>query len=317
MDAQRPPTTKNPVVVGVDGCVGAMAALRVGAWEAASRRCPLLIVHAMTPVRSPTGEAERALWAAVRRAGVETVRDAEARARASRPSLHTRTAVVTGSGAGVLVELSATASLVVVSALGCGDLPATTLGPVATQVAQYAHAPVFVVRPTDTSDAVSTLPDLAGPVVVGIDGSSDSDEALAFARAEASARRTGLTAVYVWPPPESLLSSPGPVAANWTDDEAARMLAGILGRHGDEHPDVTVRAIVCHSSNPAFTLIDASREAGLLVVGARGYGGFPDLLLGSVSQAVIAHALCPVAVVRDRHGSSPPDKGMVAGLAVT
>jgi nucleotide-binding universal stress UspA family protein len=318
MDAQGPPTTKNPVVVGVDGCVGGMAALRVGAWEAASRRRPLLIVHARTaPTRAVTGRAVQALRAAVRRAGAETVRDAEARARASRPRLHTRTAVVTGSAAGVLVELSAAASLVVVSARGCGEMPATTLGPVATQVAQYAHAPVIVVRPTNMPDTVGPPPDGAsGPVVVGIDGSGDSDHALAFALAEASARGAGLTAVYAWSLPDSNLSRPGPVGADWRDDEADRILAGIVGRHGDGHPDVTVRAIVCHSSNPAFTLIDASRGAGLLVVGARGQGGFPDQLLGSVSQAVIAHAACPVAVVRDRHGSPPPGHMRAAGLAV-
>ncbi len=75
------------------------------------------------------------------------------------------------------------------------------------------------------------------------------------------------------------------------------MLAEALGGLGEKYPDVTVhrelvRGRVRHS------LIEASADAGLVVVGARGHGGFTGLLLGSVSQALLHHAHCPVAVVR-------------------
>jgi nucleotide-binding universal stress UspA family protein len=80
-------------------------------------------------------------------------------------------------------------------------------------------------------------------------------------------------------------------------DEEERVLAEALGGLGDLYPDVeVVRRLV--RGRVRHSLIEASADAGLVVVGARGRGGFAGLLLGSVSQAVLHHAECPVAVVR-------------------
>ena len=74
--------------------------------------------------------------------------------------------------------------------------------------------------------------------------------------------------------------------------QARRILSETLAGWSEKYPDVEVRAITRHDMNPVLALVEASRDAGLLVVGSRGRGGFAGLLLGSVSQALIADALC-------------------------
>jgi len=64
-----------------------------------------------------------------------------------------------------------------------------------------------------------------------------------------------------------------------------------------DHPEVVIGSEVVEGS-AARVLLDASKDADLLVVGSRGHGGFAGMLLGSVSQHVVAHASCPVIVVR-------------------
>ena len=81
-------------------------------------------------------------------------------------------------------------------------------------------------------------------------------------------------------------------------DEEERLLAEALSGWQNRYPDVSVRQrLVNRRTRPA--LIEASGDAQLLVVGARGRGGFTGLLLGSVSQAILHHSRCPVAVVRN------------------
>lgn len=80
-------------------------------------------------------------------------------------------------------------------------------------------------------------------------------------------------------------------------ESAERLPAGALAGFAERYPDVVVRYEVL-SGEPRETLIEASGNAQLMVVGARGLGGLAGLLLGSVSQAVLHHAHCPVIVVR-------------------
>jgi nucleotide-binding universal stress UspA family protein len=141
-------------------------------------------------------------------------------------------------------------------------------------------------------------------VVAGVDGSAASTAVLDLAFEEADARNVPLTVVYAWwllP-----LGGLGPTAP-WHYDpgqaatQARRILSETLAGWSEKYPDVEVRATTRHDMNPVLALVEASRDAGLLVVGSRGRGGFAGLLLGSVSQALIADALCPVAVVRPHY----------------
>ena len=138
-------------------------------------------------------------------------------------------------------------------------------------------------------------------IVVGVDGSAGSVRALDWAAREAAIRHTGLTVLTVNP---TLISQwtgkperyPADTAAQDTARQAAQEAAlKITSELGDAQPaTVTVEAV---SGSPAGELINASRDADLLVVGARGGGGFTALLMGSVSSQVVNHAAVPVVVV--------------------
>jgi nucleotide-binding universal stress UspA family protein len=136
-------------------------------------------------------------------------------------------------------------------------------------------------------------------VVVGIDGSAGSDDALRWAIEEAKIRQATLRVVYAWgypyvPGPEGAGIYLDPIALG---QEAEARMAETLER---VIPDATTRAAVDRvvvDGGGAEALITQSKAADLVVVGARGHGGFLGLLLGSVSNQVVHHAHCPVVVV--------------------
>jgi nucleotide-binding universal stress UspA family protein len=80
-------------------------------------------------------------------------------------------------------------------------------------------------------------------------------------------------------------------------EEETAVLGEALAGWREKYPDVTVTPVVARD-RAARALVGASHQASLVVVGSRGRGGFTGLLLGSVSQALLHHAGCPVAVVR-------------------
>lgn len=138
-------------------------------------------------------------------------------------------------------------------------------------------------------------------IVVGVDGSANATTALDWAMSEAATRKTSLTVLAVHSVPagywyKAPLTLPGDeaVAAELrkTVEAAVEEAAARTGARPDP---VTVVAI---NGFPAQALIDASKNADLVVVGARGGGGFTALVMGSVSSQVVQHAACPVVVVR-------------------
>lgn len=138
-------------------------------------------------------------------------------------------------------------------------------------------------------------------IVVGIDGSHHSTRALEWALKEAALEHAPLTVLTVHPVVASAWTgNPVRLGADSEDQEkmlqaAEELTAKVTDQLGDSRPDsVTVRAI---SGFPAKELIEASRDADLVVVGSRGAGGFAKLLVGSVGSQVVEHAHCPVVVV--------------------
>jgi nucleotide-binding universal stress UspA family protein len=282
------------VVVGVDGSARALLAVEAAAAQAALHRRPLRIVHAMQwpalPVAGPPGtteappmafqtQAEAALSDAVRLAGKTT------------PRVDMTSELLIGAPVPILLAESRRAYRVVLGDRGVGGFAGLLTGSVAAQTAAHAACPVVVVRDEDRQ---------TGPVVVGVDGSAASRRALDFAVEEAALRGADLVAVHTWLSPPligpagmmPLAYDPPPVAA-----EERRVLAESLAGIAERYPDVVIR----RESTPgaaAKVLRDRSRDAQLIVVGSRGRGGFAGLLLGSVSQDLIHHAACPVAVVR-------------------
>jgi len=150
-----------------------------------------------------------------------------------------------------------------------------------------------------------------GDIVVGVDGSEPSAEALRWAAREADARGARLVAVLAWGLFDQYHADGEPRFDPAYDEAAAdAALAAYVDRAlGAERPGEVVRRPVC--DRPAPGLLAAAAGADLLVVGARGLGGFRGLLLGSVSQHCLHHASGPIAVVR---GGAAGDGRVVVGV---
>ena len=141
-------------------------------------------------------------------------------------------------------------------------------------------------------------------IIVGIDGSGHSQQALEWALREAALRQVPVTVLTVHEAVRGLFGGVGVYAGDPELTEKARVAAQeetdkVLATLGDDRPDsVMVRA--CHGF-PAEELVNQSKEADLVVVGSRGAGGFSRLTTGSVALQVAQHATCPVTIVRPSH----------------
>jgi nucleotide-binding universal stress UspA family protein len=148
------------------------------------------------------------------------------------------------------------------------------------------------------------------PIVVGVDGSEDSKDALRWAARQAELTATTVTAVMawqlpvtfgtVWQMPATYGKSHDLSQVDFSADAKKTLdaaLEEVLG--AGAHVVVTPQLVNGHA---APVLIEASRHAALLVVGRSGHGGFAGMLIGSVSQHCVSHAACPVVVVRHAAG---------------
>lgn len=290
-----------PVVVGVDGSPSSLAAVRAATREAAWRDLPLRIVHAfiwplmhvgMGP--SDSGPAGGGL----RHDAERTLAEAAAVADETDPSVSVLTDLITGAPSPVLLRAARDADLLVIGDRGLGGFTGLLVGSVAVQCTAHGRTPVLVVRGDEHP---------GGPVVVGIDGSPDSTHTVEAAFAEAARRDAELLAVHSWTRPAGHAHGEhhdhkhdaATVAA-----EEGRLLEESLADVRKNYPDLRVGEHLVRS-RPAKVLLELSRRAQLVVVGARGRGGFTGLLLGSVSHQVLHHSACPVLVV-PRAPTAPP-----------
>jgi nucleotide-binding universal stress UspA family protein len=133
-------------------------------------------------------------------------------------------------------------------------------------------------------------------IVVGIDGSQGSEDALCWAAKQAQLTGVELRAVTAWQSPSSY-----GYYVDYSDADAAadaeKTLEQVISKSLGIPPSVPVTSSAV-KGQPAEVLIDACRAGDLLVVGSRGRGVFAGMLLGSVSQHCVQHAVCPVVVVR-------------------
>jgi nucleotide-binding universal stress UspA family protein len=145
-------------------------------------------------------------------------------------------------------------------------------------------------------------------IVVGIDGSDASKQALRWAVEEARAHGARVTAVHAWespPPVPDVAPMPAIDFVNVIPElrtAAEKLVTDVVEEVVGDDTSVTVELAAVEAS-PANALIDAAREADLVVVGSRGLGGFKALVLGSVSHQVAQHAPCPVVIHRARVNS--------------
>jgi nucleotide-binding universal stress UspA family protein len=270
------------VLVGYDGSSGSRLAVSWAAREARARHVVLTVCHAWEPGYAgppPAGldDLARVTAGQILASGVRTVgaQDEEV-----------RTLLVQGPAARMLCEQSAGAGMVVVGSRGLGGLSGLLLGSVSLQVAAHASGPVVVVR-GHWRPAGAYVP---GPIVVGSDGSAAAERALAFAGEQAAIHQVPLTAVC------ALSDAPGELgAAHRIEEDFERSLTA----WEKDHPDVEVHRQVTIRS-PREALLTTARDAQMLVLGYRGRGGLRGMMLGSVSQTLLFHAPCPVAVVHPR-----------------
>lgn len=285
--------TNNPgsVVVGLGGAVktatGAAAAIELGAWEAARRHVDLHLVYGLAA--APPLPLPDTAGGSARHVTQRMLDHAVARTVAAFPALTVAGVIYPGSAASAMVAASATASLVLVCADARVHYGGLLAGLVSLQVATHACAPVIVVSTPRSEPLVPPTP----LIVVGIDGSPGSADAVEFAFDEAHARGARLHAVHAFdlPPGE-----PGDTDTRQT--AATEMLRAATDSWERKYPDVPVTHQPIRNANPVRALSNASAGASLIVVGPRGQGGFASLLLGSVSDGLVRYAPTNVAVVR-------------------
>lgn len=265
------------ILAGYDGSPGSVDALDWAALEASLWRAQLTVCHAWPaaePVASdmPREQADRIVAEGIRHV------------QASAAPCEVRPLPICGPPARVLCEQSAGAGMVVVGSRGAGGMTGLQLGSVGLQVAAHAQAPVTVVR-----GRWRPAPEMPpAPVVVGADGSAASMGAVEFAIREAELREVPLVAVCALSDSAGVLG----VARKMDADFCAA-----VDRFLSAHPGITVQRRV-EQGPPREALLAAASGGQLLVVGARGRGGLPEMMLGSVSLTVLHHAACPVTIVR-------------------
>ncbi|HEY6748796.1 MAG TPA: universal stress protein [Mycobacteriales bacterium] len=274
------------VMVGIGGGTPDRVLLGWAADEAAARAAHLVVCH----IRE-RGEPDRSHDAAESPGSAEfLVREAAGIARSWFPDLEVSTAVGDGQLVPALLRASKDARMLVVGARGTGGFAGLRLGSVADQVAAHAQCPVAVVHQPSSPDSVD--------VVVGVDGSSHSDTTLRLAAAEA--RRFGgrllVVHAYRLPPPAEYGPNAG-VDEPHHRANAEELLERALTRLGPAQAELKIETRAVHAGSAA-ALLEASSAAAVIVVGARGSGGFTGLALGSVSQQVLRHASCAVIVAR-------------------
>jgi nucleotide-binding universal stress UspA family protein len=270
------------IVAGYDGSPGAAQALRWAAREAWARGTTLTVCLAWTPdhMELPT---ESALCDLARQHGQELLTRGLPYAETVLGPDRVHPDLAAGPAAHVLCERSRAADMVVVGSRGNGELPGLRLGSVSWQVAGYASGPVVVVR-----GAWRPANRVPGPVVLGADGSPAGQAAITFAFQEAALRVVPLVTVC------ALTDAPGRLGGSHQVEEDFEHAVAVAAK---EHPEVRVDRQVLPGT-PRAALLAAAADAQLLVVGARGRGGFDEMSLGSIAQAVLLYAPGPVAVVR-------------------
>ena len=297
------------IVVGYDSSAPADAAVDWAALEAQRRGLPLTVLHVINYRGTIPGAIDASPWPDLAwRADHQVTAKGVERARAKAPSIDVRPAACSAQVAYALIETSREAALLVIGTRGHGDLTGTVLGSVAFAVSAHAHCPVVVVR----GDSARP-PGPQRPVVVGLDGSGGADLAAQFAADIASGCGAPLLLVTAYPSANSRIWAESAAYQAETDacldlDTIARMNAGQIPSDAYRnaraaHPGLSVRQQLIEGP-VATVLTAAARDAGLLVVGSRGRGGFAGLLLGSVSHDAIHSAPCPVAVVRHAGAAS-------------
>lgn len=299
-----------PVIVGLDGSPEGRAAAEWAAREAKLRGLPLRVVHVREPapdlmVRAPLlGAESHQHWA--ERIPCEAAEGLRRR----HPGLQVTTAEPVGPPGEVLAAAAQDAELLVLGSRALSGVGGYLVGSVALAVVAHAELPVVLVRAGEQAADEhemdpSGIPCAAGafrPVVLGLDAANADASLIEFAFEAAGLRATALRVVYAC---NRLSSRTADARSPDRDDHGRRTgrqpgsWSDVLGPWQRKFPATEVVAQSC-TGGAAGRLIDASREASLVVVGRRVRHSPLGSRTGPVTHAVLHHAACPVAVVPRR-----------------
>lgn len=275
-----------PIAVGITDSPASNAALLWAAARANRLKCPLAVVNVVDD-----------RWMAVevlpylevlRESGLALLKEAGEKATAAEPGLQVTLQLLEGGIGAALGDYSKNASMLV---LGTSGRTRGALTDRALQAAAAAECPVAVIG--DGQDAGSGI-------VVGVDGSREATQAVAFAAAEADALGEELTVLYAFTGPNRWIAAGLPQSSFATHvmEEEQIVLAETEAGLRQDYPDLAVQSVMETVLEPADALVRAAAGARLLVLGSRGKGGFERLILGSTAHAVLSQPPCPTVITR-------------------
>ena len=322
------------IVVGVDGSDHGQCALVWAAREAERRRRPLHIVTAYSvPIFAASGldGGYATVDDSVIREGAEAIVK-QALDKVSGYTIDVDASVENGDAAGVLLEMSESAELLVFGTRGRGGFVGRLLGSVSSALPAHAKCPTVTV-PLVCSDRLGETTEdkrikaeqarsghqpVENVVVVGVDGSEQAR--VAVLEAASQAERLGATLRVVCAVPQysgSLAWVPAPMDRKALFADIRVQLDAGMAWLKSHYPHLPVESELKDGS-PVDVLVESSRHVELIVVGTRGRGGFTGMLLGSTSDGVLHHAKGPVLVVPDRDDPRLADRasfGPILGAA--
>lgn len=309
------------ITAGLDGSPESMAAADWAAGEARRRGLPLRLVHAgewqpdtvtpHTPLGGP-GPPQRH-W------GDRVLRDTEAQVRLRHPDLRIVGEQIANEPVAALLGAANDSEMLVIGSRGLGAVAGFLVGSVALGVVGRATRPVVLVRAGDpdgtaqpadpsatatgagTGARTAAIPAPPRHVVLGLDLNGPNDAVIGFAFEAAAARQSALRVVHGWYLPAYYSFGTGDLAVNQDvggelADQKRTALADALRPWRDKFPGVrvTAQAVIGRASHH---LVDSARSADLVVVGRRTRPSAIGAHIGSVTHAVLHHAVAPVAVV--------------------
>ncbi|MBW4093947.1 MAG: universal stress protein [Acidobacteria bacterium] len=311
IDPQEAPVPATGIVVGVDGSDQGDCAVIWAAREAERQHLPLHLVTAYSvPVFAASG-----LDGGYATVDDDVIREsaravvAHAQEKVASFNIDVDARVESGDAAGVLLDLSKTATMLVFGTRGRGGFVGRLLGSVSSALPAHSHCPTVTVpltcaarlgeAPAHPGKDQSLPQDVKAQVTVGVDGSEQARSAVLTAAEYAMSSGLSLRVLCAVPPYNgSLAWMPAAVDHDGLFEEIRGQLAAGKSWLQSHFPklDISMELI---DAQPVEALIEASRESELLVLGSRGKGGFAGMLLGSTTDGVLHHAKGPVMVVRD------------------
>lgn len=280
---ENTPIPPGTVVVGIDGSASSDRALDWAVAHAVRERRQLTLAHGVDAAgfvwTDPMGGSLQTAVDVMVDDGRGLVSKARGFVAELAPDLVVHESSLLSDPRVMLLELAKTARLVVVGSRGRGPVASLLLGSVGVALVRHAPCPVVVVRRCNRGL-------VRDGVVVGVDGGAGSRAVVEFAYHQASLRRLPLTILHcTWG------SRP-----DATKDDVRLPISEPLSGLAETYPEVRARVEIVPGP-PDEELVAVSRRMDLVVVGTRHRGRLSTVLNGSVSQSVVEHAECPVAVV--------------------